>query len=134
MFQVFVYSKKVYARIKERLKSQGIGQLSNTELSNYFSPWYAEHMGQIKVASGNQTMEAWASQNLKLNYYIFTYASLLKLHGDTNLLRTLNNLLENEALLQLDLKALTPAFKNPTTRNYFQEVLDNYLKLWEVNM
>ncbi|CAB0034955.1 unnamed protein product [Trichogramma brassicae] len=134
LFQVFVYQPQVYQRIKERLKSRGVSDLSSLELSNYFSPWYAEHIGSILSASGNHSVEAWAAERLKLKYYIFTYASLLKLHGDANLLRQLDGLLGNEALLQMQLKTLAPLFKEPKRRQWFQEVIDNYFKLWEVNM
>lgn len=134
LFQVFVYTPQVYLRIKERLKSRGVAELSSLELSNYFSPWYAEHMGAIQSASGNRSVEAWATERLRVQYYIFTYASLLKLHGDAGLLRQLDSLLGNEALLQLQLRTLSPLFKDPKRRDWFLEVIDNYFKLWEVNM
>ncbi|XP_066998635.2 torso-like protein [Anabrus simplex] len=134
LYQVFVYSQEVYRSLKQKMKERGVAALSNSELSSYFSPWYAEHIGRIKSASGNATVEAWAVQYLRVHYYFFTYPSLLKLHGDASLLKTLNELLGNEALLQLDLRTLVPAFKDPDKRLWFQDVVDNYLKLWEVNM
>lgn len=133
-FQVFVYTPQVYLRIKERLKTRGVADLSSLELSNYFSPWYAEHMGAIQSASGNRSVESWAVERLRFQYYIFTYASLLKLHGDAALLRQLDSLLGNEALLQLQMRTLAPLFKEPKRREWFLEVIDNYFKLWEVNM
>lgn len=129
-----MYTPQVYLRIKERLKTRGVAELSSLELTNYFSPWYAEHMGTIQSASGNRSVEAWAVERLRVQYYIFTYASLLKLHGDTALLRELDGLLGNEALLQLQLRTLAPLFKDPKRREWFLDVIDNYSKLWEVNM
>ncbi|XP_016905852.1 torso-like protein isoform X3 [Apis cerana] len=134
LYQVFVYTQQAYLRIKERLKTRGVADLSNIELNNYFSPWYAEHMGSIQAASGNRTVESWAVERLRNQYYIFSYASLLKLHGDAMLLKQLDSLLGNEALLQLQLKTLAPIFKDPQRREWFLEVIDNYFKLWEVNM
>lgn len=134
LYQVFVYTPQVYLRIKERLKIRGVSELSTLELNNYFSPWYAEHMGAIQSASGNRSVEAWAVERLRVRYYIFSYASLLKLHGDAALLRQLDGLLGNEALLQLQLRTLAPIFKDLKKREWFLEVIDNYFKLWEVNM
>lgn len=91
-------------------------------------------MGKIKVASGNRTVESWASSKLRVHYYIFTYPSLLKIHGNPQLLSVLNDLLQNEALLQIDMRTLAPAFKDPAKKRWFEEVLDNFLKLWEVNL
>ena len=96
--------------------------------------WFSEHLGQIRCASGNSTVEKWAARKLKLSYYLFTYTSLLKLHGNGSLLRALDDLLGNEAILHLELKALSVIFKEPSKRKWFQEILDNYLKLWEANM
>ncbi|XP_028043833.1 torso-like protein isoform X1 [Bombyx mandarina] len=134
LYQVFVFSRGVYSRVKDRVKSNGVGDLSVTELNNFFSPFFAEHVGVVKVASGNKTVESWATKRLRMHYYIFSYPSLLKLHGEPALLRNLDTLLGNEALLQLELKTLSPAFKDANKRKWFEEVIDNYLKLWESNM
>lgn len=134
LYQVYVYAPNTYKVIKERLKSKGVSQISNQELTGYFSPWYAEHVGKIQSASGNETAENWARQRLRVKFYFFTFASLMKLHGDTKLLSELNGMLGNEALLKLDLKTLAPAFKDVKKRAWFHEVMDNNLKLWEVNM
>lgn len=120
--------------IKERLKTKGLSQLDRLELGQYFSPWFAEHMGQIKVASGNRTVEEWAASKLRVHYYIFTYPTLLKIHGDSHLLSVLNHLLQNEAILEMGMRTLAPAFKNPEKRKFFIEVMDNFLKLWESNL
>ncbi|XP_060531293.1 torso-like protein [Cylas formicarius] len=134
LYQVFVFNKTRYLQIKDRLKNQGISHIGEGELNQYFSPWQAVHMGAIKVASGNKTVELWASSKLRHNYYIFTYPSLLKSKGDPRLLGKLNSLLGNEAILEIEMKTLAPVFKNPLKRKWFEEVLDNSLKLWESNL
>jgi torso-like protein len=134
MLQVFVYTPPIYRSIKDRLRTRGVSDLSNVELLSFFSPWSAEHIGNIQAASGNATVEEWASENLRIHFYLFTYTSLLKLHENTSLLRKLDGILGNEALLQLNLRTLSPAFKDSVKKQWFHEVIDNYLKLWEVNM
>lgn len=134
LYQVFVFSRGVYTKIKERVKSRGISDIPISEMNNFFSPLFAEHVGAVKVASGNKTVENWAMKRLRVHYYIFSYPSLLKLHGEPSLLRSLDTLLGNEALLQLELKTLSPAFKDVKKKKWFEEVIDNYLKLWESNM
>jgi torso-like protein len=153
--QVFVFNKQNYKHIKERLKSRGVLSLSKSDLyvsvakksiarfmkfthhrslQNFFAPWFAEHLGSIRCASGNSSVEKWASRKLKLSYYLFTYNSLLKLHGSNSLLKALDELLGNEAILQLELKSLDVAFKDLDKRRWYQVILDNTIKLWEVNM
>ncbi|KAG6440355.1 hypothetical protein O3G_MSEX001178, partial [Manduca sexta] len=123
LYQVFVFSRTAYSMIKERLKSKGVADITAKELEGYFSPWHAKHIGQIKVASGNKTVENWAMKRLRVHYYIFSYPSLLKLHGEPTLLRNLDSLLGNEALLQLELKTLSPAFKDSKKKKWFEEVI-----------
>uniref|UniRef100_A0A336KKX2 CSON012121 protein n=1 Tax=Culicoides sonorensis TaxID=179676 RepID=A0A336KKX2_CULSO len=134
LYQVFVFTKAKYQHLKERLKAKGVAALSKVDLYNYFAPWYSEHIGSIRCASGNSTVEKWASRKLRLSYYLFTYSSLLKLHGNGNMLRNLDELLGNEAILHMELRSLDAIFKEPVKRRWFQEILNNYLKLWESNM
>ncbi|CAH0560307.1 unnamed protein product [Brassicogethes aeneus] len=134
IYQVFVYNKNYYQQIKDRLKTRGISHVNKRDLLQYFGPVYAEHLGTIKVASGNKTVERWVEEHLRMHYYIFSFQSLLKVHGDLALLSILNNLLLNEAVVELEMKTLAPAFKDPEKRAWFEEVLGNFIKLWEVNL
>ncbi|XP_050297969.1 torso-like protein [Anthonomus grandis grandis] len=134
LYQVFVFNKTRYHQIKDRLKNQGISHISESELNQYFSPWQAEHVGLIKTASGNKTVEEWASSKLRQSYFIFTYSTLLKSKGDSRLLTRLNNLLRNEAILGMDMKSLGVVIEDQNKKLWFDEVLDNVLKLWESNL
>ncbi|XP_017141913.1 torso-like protein [Drosophila miranda] len=135
LFQVFVYSRKNFKMIKERIRSKGLNALSKLDLYNYFAPWFAEHLGQIRSASANATVERWARRKLQYEYYVVKYVTLLKLHGNSTLLRSLDTLLGNDAILQLDLKSLNVVFReHPEKESWFHEVLDNNMKLWELNM
>lgn len=135
LLQVFVYNRKNYQLIKERIKSKGINGLSKQDLYRFFAPWFAEHLGQIRSASANATVERWARRKLQYEYLLVKYVTLLKLHGNGTLLRTLDSLLGNEAVLQLDLKSLNVIFRQePKKQLWFHEVLDNHMKLWEANM
>lgn len=108
--------------------------MNTVELANFFGPWYAQHIGKIKVASGNRTLEKWAAKNLKVQYYFVTYPSLLKVHSSVELLAKLNQLMGNEALVEIDMKTMSPAFKEPEKRRWFNEVLVNLLQLYETNL
>lgn len=120
--------------MKHSLMTQGVKALGLGEANGYFTPFYADHMGTILAASGNGTLEAWAQNNLRAKMYVFVYSSLLNLHNSSALLRELNSLLGNEALLQLELRTLAPIFGETEKRKWFEEVMGNHLRLWEVNV
>lgn len=133
-FQVFVYEPDRYRIIKEKLRKKGIEKIPYSELNEYFSPLQSRHIGRILSASGNESVENWANRKLQMSFFPVPFTSLLKLHANPKLLYELNGLLGNEALLRLDLRTLAPAFKDLRKRDWFHQVLDNHLKLWEVNM
>ena len=133
LYQVFVYRKSIYKRIKDRLKTEGVTSITSAELSSYFSPWYADHTGKILSASSNPVVEDWAATRLKIPFYLFSFQSLIQLTNPT-LLRSLDGLLGDEAVLQLELRSLAAAFADGKRRKWFREVLDNQLKLWDTNM
>lgn len=142
MYQVIVYSPKVYTQLKEKILSSGILEaLGSSEVNAMFSPQYAEHMGTVLTSSGNSTLLQWAQTTLQSSYTVgseesqhqVNYTNLLKLYKNSKLLKQLKILLGNEALLHLNLKTVEPVFKDEKIRNWFVEILDNNLKLWEVN-
>lgn len=142
MYQVIVYSPKIYKKLKEKILNSGILEaLGSSEINAMFSPQYAEHMGIVQTSSGNSSLVEWAQSTLQSSYTVgsddsaneISYSSLLKLYKNSKLLKELKILLGNEALLHLNLKTVEPVFKDEKTRNWFLEILDNNLKLWEVN-
>lgn len=134
LYQVLVYSQGVYEQVKNSFMKAGTSSMRLDEVATYFSPWYAEHIGHIVAASGNGTLEKWADANLRSKMYIFVYPNLLNIRNSPALLQRLHGLMQNEALLQLDLKTLAPLFKDSKKRKWFEEIMYNNLKLWETNV
>ncbi|KAK9497512.1 hypothetical protein O3M35_004217 [Rhynocoris fuscipes] len=135
LYQVLVYTPKAYNLLKTRLQREntGLSSLSSSEMTSLFSPWHAEHLGTVLAASGDPLVHEWAASKLN-NTKTSSYISLLKLHDNPHLLSTLDPLMKNEALLQLKLTALAHVFQDENTRNWFLSIIDNNLKLWELNM
>nr|ATU82910.1 secreted MAC/Perforin/Torso-like protein [Pristhesancus plagipennis] len=147
LYQVLVYTPKAYNVLKNRLQREntGLSSLSSSEMTSLFSPWHAEHLGSVLAASGNPLVYEWASKELQLSAppehharkrrsAPTSYISLLKLHDNPHLLSSLAPLMKNEALLKLKLTALAHVFEDEKTRNWFLSIIDNNLKLWELNM
>ncbi|XP_014250379.1 torso-like protein isoform X2 [Cimex lectularius] len=134
LYQVLVYTPAVYSELKEKLQNAGLSALESKEIIDFFSPQNAEHFGLVLAASGNSTLAQWAQSSLSGTSYFIKYSSLLKLRGNIKLLKELDSLLGNEALLQLSLRTLAPVFKDKYKSDWFVEVVDNHLKLWELNM
>lgn len=85
------------------------------------------------VTSENPIIESWANNNFLLRMSIFNYPSLIKLHITPELTYQMDRYMGNSALLHVDMRTLELIFKDYNKRSWFQQVLDNYLKLWEEN-
>lgn len=133
LYQVFAYHPSSFRRAKRVLNS-GLSTLKKSQIQTYFSPWYAEHVGVVLSASRNMTLMNWAATTLATRTHMYPYANLMKLYGSVKLFKELDMLLSNEALLSIDLRALTPIFKDSKKRDWFLEMLSNGINLWEVSM
>lgn len=87
----------------------------------------------LQMASGNKRIEEWARDNLRDSQYLFSRPSLLRLYYNAKLAIMLNDMLDNGALLGLGLKILRPLFKDKYKRDKYAEIVENDMKLWEVN-
>lgn len=135
IYQVFKYKRARYTSIKNDIRRRGRGKKwTEDTLRYYFSSFFLKQIGNIKVASGNTTVEKWARKNLKDSQYLFSRPTLFKLYYSPILVYKLKNLLDNGALLSMKLKTLKPLFKDTEKRDKYVEIVENDLKLWETNI
>jgi len=128
LYQVIVYSSDKCGYLTALLQNRSISSFVKTELTSLMSPSYAKHLGIIKSASGN------ASLSFHLNSLLLHSQSLLVLQDDRKLWKELDEMMKNEAILHLNLKTLAPYFYDKGKREWFLEVVDNNLRLWEENL
>ncbi|GBP71230.1 Torso-like protein [Eumeta japonica] len=134
IYQVFTYKKLAYKMLKQRMRRRNASaKLSLDDLRFYFSSYFLRQVGNVMVASGNKTLEKWARRNLRDSQYLYSRPSVLKLYYNPILAYKLKNSLDDAALLGLDLKILTPIFNSPADAFKYTEMVENDLKLWEVN-
>lgn len=88
----------------------------------------------FQLASGNKAIETWARQNLRDSQYLYSRPSLLRLHYSPHLAYKLINVLDNAALIGINLKTLKPLFKDRRKAEMYAEIVENDMKLWEINV
>ncbi|KAM3966013.1 torso-like protein [Aphomia sociella] len=131
IYQVFKYKRPWYNVLKTKLRNSSHTGSSN--LRFYFSSYFLTQVGDIRIASGNKTVEEWARRNLRDSQYLYSRPSLLRLQSSPMLAYKLNQYLDNGALLGLGLKTLRPLFKDRRKAELYAEIVENDLQLWEVN-
>ncbi|XP_045778167.1 torso-like protein [Maniola jurtina] len=132
IYQVFKYKRSGYRLLKAYVK-RGRRSSGTDNLRFYFSSYFLKQVGDIRMASGNKRIEEWAKDNLRDSQYLFSRPSLLRLYYNAKLAFKLNDMLDNGALLGLGLKILKPLFRDRYRRDKYAEIVENDMKLWEVN-
>ncbi|XP_032522895.2 torso-like protein [Danaus plexippus] len=133
IYQVFKYKRSGYNLLKSYIRLQDRRKSNSDSLRFYFSSYFLKQVGDIRIASGNKNLEEWSRNNLRDSQYLFSRPSLLRLHYNPILAFKLNSMLDNGALLGLGLKILKPIFKDKYKMDKYSEIVENDLKLWEVN-
>ncbi|XP_059061118.1 torso-like protein [Achroia grisella] len=131
IYQVFKYKRNWFNILKAKIRNARHTGSSNLRI--YFSSIFLTQVGDIKIASGNKTVEDWARRNLRDSQYLYSRPSLLRLQYSPKLTSKLNQFLDNGALLGLSLKTLRPLFRDRRKGNLYAELVENDLQLWEVN-
>ncbi|XP_011547803.3 torso-like protein [Plutella xylostella] len=132
IYQVFKYKRVGYNLLKAYMR-KGRSKTQPDNLRFYFSSYFLQNVGDIRIASGNKTIEAWARHNLRDSQYLYSRPSLMRLYYNHVLVYKLNQLLDNGALLAMNLKTLKPIFQDRRKGDKFEEIIENDLLLWEVN-
>lgn len=102
----------------------------------FLSPVYAEHVGQITtIGSRYNDIEKWADANLIRNSRLGgTYNSLFALKSNPELLNEMANLMDDESVLEIHLRVISRFLNDTVTQKWFTEVIDNHVKLREINL
>ncbi|KAH9634331.1 hypothetical protein HF086_011591 [Spodoptera exigua] len=133
IYQVFKYKRRGFDLLRSYIAMRNAGRANSANLRFYFSSYFLKQVGDIRIASGNKTIETWARTNLRDGQYLYSRPSLLRLNYNAVLVHKLNNLMDNGALIGLNLKTLRPLFKDKRKADRYAEVVENDLQLWEIN-
>ncbi|XP_043268075.1 torso-like protein [Venturia canescens] len=120
LYQVLVFEKQFYERIKNAMKDRGLAVYSDALRRIFFSPPYVIRAGEIRTASRNRAVEDWATKSVRTSYYdrnwfsawrsepyeVF-FSSLILFYRNATLFNQLDELLRDEVLLQLEIPLVT---------------------------
>ncbi|XP_063595079.1 torso-like protein isoform X1 [Penaeus indicus] len=135
MYQVYVFGERTYAELKDTFAmSQSSSHQSDlNRMERYFTPYYALHVGKLKLASGNPEFEKVVADELMAMTFFRVYHSIFAIFQKQELQTTLEQL-EGEVVLSLKLEKITKIVPKSPKRHWLREVLDNTLHLYYVTM
>lgn len=108
---------------------------SDTDTAMFLSPVYTEYQGQVLSVGSSEAVEKWVETNLQTeSKWGETYVSLYTLKIKPELCNEIVAFMNDQPVIGLHLKIVSAFLDNPVKRKWFTEVLDNHLKLREVNL
>lgn len=130
--QVLVYLPVFYNKFYDKCV---LNNCSDMDKATFLSTQYTEHQGQVMSIGSRDTVENWANTNLQVQSRLGnSYVSLFALHGKPQLRDELITLMDERSVVGLHLKTTSAFLADPAKREWFSEVMDNHLKLRELNL
>ncbi|XP_045598839.1 torso-like protein isoform X2 [Procambarus clarkii] len=132
MYQVYVFGERTYTELKNNFAMSQTSQTELTRMERYFTPYYALHVGKVKLASGSPQFKIISDQLLSVTFFRL-YQSIFSIFKDQELEKKLEEL-DGEVVLSLKLEKITKIVPKSPERHWLGEVLDNTLSLYYVTM
>ncbi|XP_027838014.2 torso-like protein [Aphis gossypii] len=130
VFQVLVYLPVFYNKFYKCV----LNNCSESDTALLLSPVYTEYQGQV-LSVGSDAVEKWVDTNLQVeSKHGHTYVSLYALKNRPELCNEIVALMDDQSVVGLHLKTMSTFIPEPVKRKWFTEVLDNHVKLREVNL
>lgn len=133
--QVLVYLPVFYNKFYNKCV---VNKCSESDMVMFLSPTYTEYQGQLLSVGSKESVEKWMDSALQVQDSKMgsTYVSLYALKSRPDLCAEIVALMDDHsaAVVGLHLKIISSFLADPVKRKWFTEVLDNHLKLREVNL
>ncbi|XP_066956043.1 torso-like protein isoform X2 [Macrobrachium rosenbergii] len=133
MYQVYVFGERTYSELKNNFAQSQSSHAELTRMERYFTPYYALHVGKVKLASGNPEFEKVVGGQLMSMTFFRLYQSIFTIFKHRDLENELEKL-DGEVVLSLKLEKITKIVPKSPERYWLREILDNTLTLYYVTM
>jgi len=108
---------------------------SESDMVMFLSPLYTEYQGQVMSIGSKGAVEKWVDSNLQVECKLGDmYVSLYTLKNRPELCDEIVALMDDQSVVGLHLKMISAFFIDPVKKKWFTEILDNHVKLREVNL
>lgn len=139
IYQAFAISHDQFQNLQGFLgtKSSPIG-LDDWKrvFENYLAPWLVRETGEVKAASGDNQLQKFLDEELRIQGQVDTYPNLVEsLARKPSLASKLESLTSSTmSVIGLNLASLRTFVVDPQTRLFFDETINTHSSLFEVNV
>lgn len=102
---------------------------------SHLAPWLVRETGKVEVASGDKEAHSIAKNDLVTNGKFGSYPNIFVLQERPEVTARMEDATEeSEAVVGMHFASLRSFVRDPQTRDYYDEVVDSHMALWETNI
>ncbi|XP_076061681.1 membrane-attack complex domain containing protein torso-like isoform X2 [Oratosquilla oratoria] len=133
MYQVYAFGDRIYRYVKSKFALSRSSTMELAKMNTYFTPYYALHVGKVKLASGHPDFDHDVGNALKFLPYYQYYQSIFSFFNQPKLKDRLLEM-KGDVIISLKMEKITAVVPKTPERAWLGEILDNTLTLYYVSL
>merc|ERR1712088_561804 len=135
VYQILALDRQHYNRAKKDVLVEKKVSDFNEIYENYLAPWIVKENGRVQAASGDDRVAEFLDERVVMKTQFSSYPSIFEIRKNDRLLTELESLTRNtEAVISLAFRSIGALLPTVQAQDYYNEIVNTLLALWEVNI
>merc|ERR1711970_497997 len=135
VYQILALDKGQYQKAKKDVLEDKTVTDFNQIYEDYLAPWKVKESGKVQVASGDSVVEDFLESKAVTTTQFSNYPSIFEIRKNPRLLNELESLTANTlAITALAFRSIGALLPSVQAQDYYNEIVNTQLALWEVNI
>merc|ERR1712203_600986 len=135
VYQIIALDKDKYIRAKNDVLVEKKVSDFNQIYEEYLAPWIVKESGRVQAASGDSRVAEFLDERVVMKTQFNSYPSIFEIRKNDRLLDELEVLTRNtEAVIALAFRSIGALLPTVQAQDYYNEIVNTALALWEVNI
>merc|ERR1712061_858335 len=135
VYQILALDRPSYNRAKNDVLIEKKVSDFTEIYDNYLAPWIVRENGRVQAASGDSRVAEFLVERVVMRTQFNTDPSIFEIRKDERLLAELETLTRStEAVVALAFRSIGALLPSVQAQDYYNEIVNTILALWEVNI
>jgi len=135
VYQILALDRPQYNRAKNDVLIEKKVSDFTQIYDNYLAPWIVRENGRVQAASGDDRVAEFLDERVVMKTQFNNYPSIFEIRKDERLLNELEGLTRStEAVVALAFRSIGALLPSVQAQDYYNEIVNTILALWEVNI
>jgi len=135
VYQILALDRPQYIRAKTDVLVEKRVSDFNKIYEEYLAPWIVKESGRVQAASGDSRVAEFLDERVITKTQFNRYPSIFEIRKNERLLDELEILTRNtEAVIALAFRSIGALLPTVQAQDYYNEIVNTALALWEVNI